>query len=233
MPVQVSPLATDLVAGTYSLSVTDANGCSIASQSNIISEPSAALSMNVAVSHVNCFGDNTGSAEAVVSGGTTPYTYSWSSNPPQITANATGLLAGTYTLQVTDSKGCLTLNNSIIIAQPPSALSANISSTNIDCKGDLTGAASASVTGGTGAYTFSWNTNPPQSTSQAINLSAGIYSVVVTDQNGCTLSPSSVSILEPAMAISVNTTKTNISCYGGNTGSATVSVEWRYCTILL
>src|SRR6185295_13379582 len=145
-------------------------------------QPAAALSASIdSQINVACFGQSTGSATASGSGGTGPYTYSWNTVPPQITAIANNLAAGTYTVTVTDAKNCTT-TASVTITQPAAALSASIDSQiNVACFGQSTGSATASGSGGTGPYTYSWNTVPPQITAIANNLAAGTYTVTVTD----------------------------------------------------
>ncbi|WP_174544390.1 SprB repeat-containing protein, partial [Flavobacterium glycines] len=185
-PVQTTATATNLAAGTYTVNVTDAKGCTTSAQVTI-TQPEAALSATISNStNVNCYGGATGSATVSVTGGTTAYSYSWNTTPVQTTATATNLAAGTYTVNVTDAKGCTT-SAQVTITQPAAALSATISnSTNVNCYGGATGSATVSVTGGTTAYSYSWNTTPVQTTATATNLAAGTYTVNVTDAKGCT-----------------------------------------------
>jgi hypothetical protein len=176
------------------------------------------------ISDVSCFGGMNGSATVVASQGTSPYTYSWNSNPIQTTQTATNLKAGTYTVTVTDSKGSIATANATITQ--PSAITNVVANTvsNVSCFGGNNGSASVTnPTGGTPPFTFSWNTNPIQTTQTVTNLKAGNYTVVVTDSKGCTAT-SDVLITEPsAITNVVASTRTNVSCYGGNNGSVTVS----------
>ena len=104
-PVQTGATATGLAAGTYIVTVTDANLCSI-QKTVIITQPAAALSAATSQVDVKCFGDATGTATAAPVGGTSPYTYSWNTTPVQTGATATGLAAGTYIVTVTDANLC-------------------------------------------------------------------------------------------------------------------------------
>ncbi len=223
-PVQTGATASNLTAGTYTVNVTDANGC-MASATVSISEPAASLSASIsAQTSVSCFGGSTGSADVSVTGGTAPYTYSWNTSPVQTGATASNLSAGTYVVTVTDANGC-TASASVTISQPAASLSASISAqTSVSCFGDTTGSATVAASGGTAPYSYSWNTTPSQSSATATGLGAGTYAVVVTDANGCSATVS-VTITEPASGLSASiSAQTNVSCFGSNNGSATVSV---------
>ena len=222
-PVQIGATASNLAAGTYTVTVTDTKGCTTTAQATI-TQPQAALAAQIsAQTNVSCFGNTTGSATVTPGGGTSPYTFSWSTNPVQTGATATNLTAGTYSVTVTDASGCTT-NAHATITQPAAALSASISGqTNVSCFGNGTGSATASAAGGTAPYTFSWNTIPAQTTATASNLTAGTYTVSVTDAKGCTTN-AQATITQPAAALSASISgHTNVSCFGNATGSATAS----------
>ena len=218
VPVQTTITATGLIAGTYTVTVTDANLCT-ATANAVITQPAAALT--VTTSHVNvaCFGGATGTATAIPAGGTGPYTYSWNTVPVQTTITATGLIAGTYTVTVTDANLCTATANAVI-TQPAAALTVTTSHVNVACFGGTTGTATAIPAGGTGPYTYSWNTVPVQTTITATGLIAGTYTVTVTDANLCTATANAV-ITQPAAALTVTTSQVNVACFGGATGTAT------------
>lgn len=224
-PYQNTPTAVNLSAGTYSVTVTDEKGCSVTSNGVIITQPAAPLSAAVVPTNIQCYGSNSGTIQANVSGGTAPYTYSWSTTPVQTSPVASGLSAGTYSLTVKDSKGCITSRQEIEISQPSNALTVTITKNNVNCFGYTSGSAEATVTGGTSPYTYSWSSVPQQQTPLADSLAAGTYSVLVTDQNGCTYTNNQVIITQPAFPLQVSTSKTDVSCYGNTTGSATVTVS--------
>lgn len=191
VPAQTTATITGLAGGTYIVTVNANNSCT-ATATAVITEP-AALAHTISIVQPGC-GLALGSATITETGGTGPYTYSWSpsggSGP-----TATGLIPGDYTVTVTDSKGCFE-NILITIAN---ALPPNISITakkDASCFGLSDGTATALVTGGTPPYSYSWNTVPAQNTATAINLSAGNYTVTVTDNNFCVVS-TSVQITEP------------------------------------
>ncbi len=134
--------------------------------------PAPLIVTPVVLSDIGCFGGNDGSGSVSVSGGTTPYTYSWIGGGTNATES--GLTAGTYTVNVTDLYGC-TASTSVIITQPL-ALSAS-----------MLNDSTVSVSGGTAPYTYLW-TPSGATTGTATGLSAGTYTVLVTDINGCNTS---------------------------------------------
>ncbi|WP_406843731.1 T9SS type A sorting domain-containing protein [Flavobacterium soyae] len=212
--------ATGLAAGTYTVTITDANSCQ-ATQNFTITEPAALTASPVAQTNVACFGGNTGSATVTASGGTGGYTYSWA--PAGGTAaTAAGLVAGTYTVTVTDSNLCQTTQN-FTITEPAAALTATAGgSTNVSCNGGANGSATVNVSGGTGGYTYSWAPSGGTAAT-AFGLAAGTYTVTVTDANSCQTTQS-FTITEPAALTASFGSQTNVSCNGGTNGSATVNV---------
>jgi len=222
-PVQTASTATNLVAGTWTCTVTDARGCTTI-RTVTITQPAAALSASTgAQTNVNCFGGNTGSATVEVTGGTTPYAFSWNTSPAQTSATANNLPAGTWTCTITDARGCTT-TRPVTITQPAAAITPSVAAqTNVNCFGNSTGSATISLSGGTAPYTYSWNTTPVQTTAAANNLPAGTWTCTITDDRGCT-STKSVTITQPSAALAASlSAQTNVNCFGGNTGSATVA----------
>jgi hypothetical protein len=227
---------TGLVAGTYSVVITDNNGCTT-SNSATITQPSAALSSSRTFVNVLCFGNNTGSIDLTVAGGTAGYSYAWTAtgggSVPSGQANSqdlTGLVAGTYSVTVTDANNC-TATNSATITQPSSAVSSTKTQVNVLCFGNATGSIDLSVVGGTSGYTYSWTASSGgsvpsgQANSQDLTgLVAGTYSVTVTDANGCTTT-NSATITQPSAALSSSRSQVNVSCFGNATGSIDLSVS--------
>jgi gliding motility-associated-like protein len=215
--VSTGSTASNLVAGTYSCTVTDANGA-IQTKSFVISQPTV-LTASVSQTNVSCFGGSNGSAAVVVSGGTSGYTYSWF--PSGGTgATASGLTAGVYTCTITDSKGC-TLPKSFTISEPAD-LTASVSQTNVAIFGASTGSASVNVSGGTTPYSYSWSPSGGTA-STASNLAAGSYTVTITDAKGCYITKT-FAINQPSSLL-VTPSQTNVLCNGAATGVATVSVS--------
>ena len=146
----------------------------------------------------------------------------FSTRPNHFTgATANNLGAGSYSVTVTDSLGA-SVTQSVTITQP-AVLSATTSSTAIACYGG-TGTATATPTGGTAPYTYAWNTTPVQTGGTATGLGTGIYSVTVTDANGCTTTPASVLLIAPN-ALTATATTAPATCFTTANGSASVSVS--------
>jgi hypothetical protein len=205
---------TGLTAGTYSVTVSDANGCT-STANGTITEPTALAVASATNTNVTCNGGADGSATVTATGGTSPYTYAWSNTGT--TASITGLTAGTYTATVTDANGCTTTTTATVTE--PTALTATSSNTNVSCNGGADGSATVSATGGTSPYTYAWSN--AGTTASITGLTAGTYTATVTDANGCTTT-TTATVTEP-IALSATASNTNVSCNGGADGSATVT----------
>lgn len=208
-----SPNVTGLTAGNYTLTVTDTRSCSTTATVTI-TQPTI-LSATTNVVNETCSYSNNGTATAVPTGGTAPYTYLWQSGG-QTTIAVNSLASGTYTVTVTDARGCNTTAFAVI-TEPALLTSTFGSQTNVSCLGGANGSVTATGTGGTAGYTYNWmpgNIN----NATANGLAAGIYTVTVTDTRGCT-GQNTVTITQPAAALAVNATVNNATCFGGSTGS--------------
>lgn len=170
--------ATGLTAGTYTVTVNDAGGCDYTT-SITITQPSAIVAP-ITWTNITCQGENDGSAFVTPSGGISPYTYTWA--PSGGTGDtASNLSALTYTVTVTDGNNC-NKTNSVTIDEP--AAITLVTSKTISCKSD-SNSATVSVTGGTMPYTYAWSPGGETGPTTA-GISAGTYTVVVTDANDCT-----------------------------------------------
>ncbi|WP_324721749.1 HYR domain-containing protein [Salinimicrobium sp. HB62] len=172
---------TDLPAGTYSVKAFDANGCETETINVVIEEPDTFVDIQSVTTTAGCYQQNNGTATVQATGGTGSYTYSWSNG--QTTQQATGLAPGTHSVVVTDSNGC-SKERSFSISQPEELIVSGFLTTETTLYGSATGTATAQVTGGTPNYSFSWSNGQTGQTAQ--NLTAGTYTVTVTDGNGCT-----------------------------------------------
>lgn len=168
---------SNLAAGVYYLTITDDSNCSVTDTFSV-TQPNA-LSVDLDITNVSCNGSGDGAIVSTVLGGSGSHTYLWSNSA--VTANLSGLTAGTYSVTVTDSAGCEGTDTATII-QP---LTLTVSGSGTPVTTSANGTASASASGGIPPYTYNWT--PGGGTSSSLTgLSAGVYTVEVTDSNGCT-----------------------------------------------
>jgi len=209
--------ASSLSAGTYTVTVSDASGCTNV-QTATITQPTA-LTASASATNTSCNGGSNGTATVSVSGGTSPYTYSWFPSG-QTSPTATNLSVGTYSVTVTDNRGCTIVRSATV--NQPAAISISTSKVDATC-GNANGSATANPSGGTPGYTYLWS--PGGSTSPtATGLLAGTYTVTVTDQNSCT-SVANVSVNNTGAPSVTVTSSTNVNCFGGNNGAASISAS--------
>lgn len=205
-PVQNTQTATNLLAGAYNCTITDANGCTLTLLVIVGGVTSPSVSLSIA-GNVSCNGACDGFITVSASGGTAPYSYSWSPSGGN-GASASNLCPGSYTCTLTDSDGCIA-TYSQIITEPP-ALSVTSSQTNTSCNAVCDGSATVNVSGGTPGYTYLW-TPTGITTPTATNLCAGNYTCDVTDLNGCTISQT-FTITEPT-PLTATSAGFNVTCY--------------------
>ena len=204
-----------LTAGSYGVTVTDANSC-VKTLGTIITQP-AVLSANASAIDLECYNDNSGAVSLVVNGGTTPYFYNWSNGSQA--GNLNNLAAGTYDVTVTDSNGCSDLASATV--SQPDELTASVVGTDVDCNGNMNGAANLTVDGGTTPYLYSWTNS--ETTEDLTGLSGGTYDVTVEDDHGC-FAYAGTTINEP-MELSLSLTQVDVLCNGDATGSINLTVE--------
>src|SRR6185312_3161790 len=216
VPVQTNQTATGLSAGTYTVTVTDAAGCSSTASVTLIAN-SLAIATNV-IGPILCNG-GTGSVDAVITlGGTPPFTYSWAPVGGTNSA-ATGLSAGIYTVTVNDAGGCT--NTATVNLTQPNALTTVVTVGISACGGLAGGSANVVVGGGTPGYTYQWLPNGGNGPT-ATGLSAGTYTINISDANGCLTTANATINNVPAPTVTVNTV-TDITCFGLNNGSITTT----------
>jgi gliding motility-associated-like protein len=205
----------NLVAGTYTVSIHDANGCKKDSIVTITSPPPMYF-INPVIVYPPCSG-GTGSIGLGGAGGATPYTYSLNNGTFGASSNWNNLPAGNYNIQLKDANGCIHDTSIVLILPPPIQISGMVIS-NAACNGALTGSISISASGGVPPYTYALNTGPYSSINTFNGLGAGSYVVHVLDSNNC---PKDTFILlnnNGNFKIN-NIVKTQASCHGGNNGS--------------
>lgn len=202
----------NIPAGTYIVTVTDANSCS-GTASAVISSASSLQSIQTST-NASCYGLNNGTATVTVTSGDQPFTFAWSN---QATGNAvTNLTAGDYYVTITDANSCLHVDTFSI--SQPQQLTMQVTANNVHCYGESNGMASATANGGLGGYVFTWQGNTTGSS--VSGLASGTYTVTLTDANSCSISEQ-FTISQPD-AITTNTTSTTVSCFGQQDATANV-----------
>ncbi len=206
---------TGLAAGSYEVTVTDANGC-VAMATATIGEPTAITETSVVVTDVSCNGGSDGSIDLTFSGGTGPYNVDWD-NGAGDQEDPNGLAAGTYNYTVTDDNGCQ-LTGSATVNEPTALTDIPVTTDDVDCHGGADGSASVTPGGGTPPYVVTWS-NGDTGTSTTTGLAAGGFAYTITDANGCTL-VGGVTITEPTELVVATTGITDVDCNGAATGEA-------------
>lgn len=221
---QTTPDIASLPIGNYSLTVTDNNGCVI-SDNLTLTQPLAPLALSTVVTDVDCHGNNTGSIDLTITGGTAPYLKTWWNGGSIILSDTTedigSQYANSYTVLVTDGNGCIDSLTSVI-NEPlaPVAISGIVD--DVNCFGLNDGAIDATVTDGTGPYTYSWSSG--QTTEDIAGVVAGTYTLTATDSKLCVESMT-FTIIEPNAPLAVTTAVTDVLCNGDNDGEIESFVE--------
>jgi uncharacterized repeat protein (TIGR01451 family) len=213
-PASTTPYLSYLAAGTYTVTVTDFNGCTKTASYTITSP--AALQLNAVATNVSCNKGVNGTVDLNVNGGTSPFTYQWSNGVTTQDLSSVG--SGTYTVYVADANNCTSTANYLVTE--PSALAVSVVKQDVLCHGDASGSVDITVSGGTTGYTYLWSNNATTADLSTVGL--GDYSVTVTDARGCTVVGGLYSITEPLL-LNVDAVLTNVSCNGGSTGSINIT----------
>ncbi len=202
---------TGLFQGSYDLTVTNSDGSCPFIASSFVDQPTQLVNTIISDS-TNCNGLNDGLASVNVSGGTSPYIYSWSNG--QTSISISGLTANNYSVTIIDNNLCSDIAS--VTIYDPSPVLITVSPTNVNCNGQSSGQIAMAVQGGTSPYTYQWNNG---STNQNISgLLSGIYIVTVADDNLCQ-GIMNTTITEPS-ALSVSFGLVSITCNGGTNGEA-------------
>jgi hypothetical protein len=206
---------TNIAAGTYTATITDADNCT-ATTSVAITQPPA-LSPNASATGETSVGANNGTASAAPAGGVPAYGYAWSNSAN--TQSITGLTPGNYTVTISDANNCTASQTVTVASFSCAGVMADISSTNPSCNSSTDGTASVSVSGSTGPFTHLWSNG--DTTASIANLAAGSYTVSIQDGNGCDVT-GNATLIAPA-TLSLSSQQTNVACHGDSTGTVTVS----------
>jgi hypothetical protein len=206
---------TGLATGTYTVTVTENPSCTFVCNVNI-QEQVCNLSATAIGTDVSCNSGTDGTATATATGNLVPVTYLWSNGAT--TASILGLTAGTYTVTVTETPICTAVASYTVTE--PTLLDAACNKTDATTIGGNQGTATVNGTGGTAPYTYLWSNDLV--IASITGLTAGTYSVTVTDLNGCTAN-CMLTVQEPGCNLSATATGTDVSCNGGNDGTATAT----------
>jgi gliding motility-associated-like protein len=220
VPPTLNDTVSGLSAGTYQITITDANGCTHIDSVAVATGPSSVVVTVDSVSSLNCFTDTTGYASVSATGGTPGYTYVWNTIPVQTGPIASNLSPGIYTVTVTDSVGCSSTQNANVFSPPAIILTG--SSTPAGC--NLSdGSATVSVNGGVPGYSYLWDTLSV-TLPTLNNVPAGIYSVTVIDTNNCvsTLDVAVSNTTIPSPTVDIDQV---ISCNGNSNAVAIITPQ--------
>ncbi len=204
----------NLLAGIYSYTITDDNGCSITDTVNIYQPP--LLSSTITSTNITNCSSPDGSIDITATGGFGSYSYNWDNG--SISEDLNNLSAGNYIVTIYDDNNCSTSNNAIILDYI-SNITTSLFSNNLLCYNDINGVVNSVTSGADGSVTYSWSDG--QTTANATNLIAGNYTLTVTDSLGC-IATDSYFLTQPN-PLSSTYTQTNVSCFGGSNGSAIVN----------
>lgn len=205
---QTTATATNIGAGSYTVTVTDIDGCTATETVNVQSINGPVITVDN-LTDISCFGEVDGTATIGVTGGTTPYSYSWSPSGGNA-ATASSLGVGSYTVTVTDNAGCIS-TETVVIAEPDPLVLTGIV-TDADCAAS-NGEVVTTVTGGTGTYSYSWSPNG-ETTADLSGVGAGTFDVTVTDDNGCT--STETFLVDQGDSVDVNIVPDNVTIQAGD-----------------
>ncbi|MGO4773742.1 T9SS type A sorting domain-containing protein [Flavobacterium sp. W22_SRS_FK3] len=224
---------TALTAGTYSVTVKDANNCPFTINGIVIGQPTAINILSPSITNVAIYGQNTGAITLKpITGGTLNngnYTYNWTYDKDntfsRTTKDISGLKAGKYALVVTDSKSC-TATQTYTIAENPELIVSINETKFILCDGNTNGEITATVNGGVANYIYKWYKNGSLvagSTNVLSNLGFGKYKLIVTDNVGATKESAELDLVQPNVLSVTLTSSTAVLCYGNNTGAINIT----------
>lgn len=206
-----------LAPGAYSVTLTDAKGCTVVRAANI-NAANCIMSGSVTGTNVTCAGQANGSATVQLANATNPVVYAWSNGATTKTAN--GLAAGTYSVTATDATGCKVILQ-VQISSPQVLITTITAQSNLLCPESSNGSITLGVSGGVQPYSFNWSNGAQGASAQ--NLSAGLYQATITDANSCS-NTISAQISSPQAVVISLVGKTDVACPDDQTGSISVNV---------
>jgi gliding motility-associated-like protein len=218
---------TTASAATITYTVTPISGSCLGSNFTVTVTVNPGIDPNINLNNNDCFGVDNASIATNITGGIPPYTISWV-GPNGFTSSATSISniePGSYTITIEDLGNC-PFTNSYTITEPNDLLITTNSENNSSCFESNNGNIDITVSGGTGAYFYSWtkDTLPFATTQDLTNLSPGMYQVTVSDENNCGPKTAAFTITEPPLLVISLVNKTNVNCFGAATGAINVGV---------
>ena len=215
-----SSTVNNLFSGTYKVTVSDAYNCKAITSVTV--DSAGPMNVNAFSKPAACPNYNNGYLIADQAGGTPGYKYQWSTTPPSGSSEVDNLIPGSYTVTVTDGHSC-TASATFSVEQTAPADNLTVDNA-ISCNGHtINGKITANASGGTGPYTYAWNTNPQQTTSFAVNVAPGNYSVTITDNAGCSLIDNAT--IELNGGLSINPSSSNSTCGSNGSGFAVANAS--------
>jgi large repetitive protein len=214
----LNPQFTGLIAGTYSVLVTDANGGTKTVTGLVVSQPDD-IAITPTITEITCYGANNASISLAVTGGTAPYIANWNTLATGFFQN--NLAAGSYTITITDANGCtkpITIN---IIEAPIFTINPVV--TNISCFGANNGSINLNLIGGQAPVVVTWNDGSTSGTIRN-NLIPGVYSVSISDGTPCYINRTFI-IVEPQPLILNATVQNALDCFNASSGAINLVVS--------
>jgi gliding motility-associated-like protein len=209
---------SEIPAGTYEVTVRDANGCETRIEGIQITEPAAPIFINYTKKDISCYGANDGSLDLDVSGGLPPYDIKWTFGSTQ--SGFTNLGPGDYTLTVADQSGCIRTQTITIEDAPIFKIEPEVQ--HILCFGDKNGSIKLNLTGGVGQTTIRWDHG--QELENLFNLTAGFYAVTIKDQTDCEIR-SEFNIVEPAPLLLEPSVADALDCDNPQSGAIDLAIS--------
>ena len=219
---QTDSTFTGLAAATYTVSITDANGCMFTGTEVTITEP-AAVTVETTQTNIACNGEDNGTITITATGETGPFTYSIDGTTYQSETLFSDLAPATYPISVQDNNGCTWTTTDVTITEPEALAISSVDVTEILCNGDDNATITINATGGTEPYQYSLNGTTFQTEATFNALTPATYQIHIKDANDCAVTGTDVTITEPNELTVTVDGKTDLLCNGVNDGSITLS----------
>ena len=218
--LQTGDSAVNLLPGSYTVIAVDNVGCTATLTADVFSPP-ATTNLTFVATPVTCFGGSDGEIDITIIGNAAPYTISWNTPNGDVTEDVSNLPFGYYSVQVVDTNNCAAAGGDSILVNQPTQLAIDTNVVDISCFGQTDGSITLAISGATPPYSNpTWNGG--SSANPFTGLSAGSYSLTVSDANNCTAAVNNIPIVEPPV-LTVNPVATDVTCPGFNDGTVTAN----------